>query len=141
MPLILLSTLHVFDSQNIFSMLLPIDTLRQTLYIRISQPITKRHVLDIQNMLALLIPTIMAQHTLCTSISEIQKYGFITLILLCIQHVFDSQNIFILFLPIVILHHALGYRTLCQPKVPCFSYPKHAGIGNPNHYGLVHIMQ
>ena len=141
MPFIILSTLHVFDSQNIYSMLLPIDTLHHTLYIRIAQPITKRHVFDVKNMCALLIPTIVAQHTLCTSISEIQEYGFITVILHCIRHVFDSQNMLTWFLPIVILHHSLGYRTLSQPKDPCFWHPKHAGIANPNHYGQVHIMQ
>jgi hypothetical protein len=70
MLLVMLSTLHVFDSQNIILVLLPIDTLHHILYIRISQPITKRHVYDIQNMPALFVPTNMAQHTLCTSISD-----------------------------------------------------------------------
>jgi hypothetical protein len=70
MLLVMLSTLHVFDSQNIISVLLPIDRLHHTLHIKISEPMTKRHVYDIQNMPALLIPTIMARHTLCTSISD-----------------------------------------------------------------------
>jgi hypothetical protein len=116
-------------------------TTSHTIYKNISTHTKKKHVYDIQNMCELLIPTIVDQHTLCTNVSEIQEYGFITLILLCTQHVFDSQNMLKWFLLILILHHTLGYSILCQHKNPCFWHPKHASIANPNHYGLVQIMK
>jgi hypothetical protein len=105
-----LSKLHVFDSQNTFTVFLLIAILYHALYIRISWPKTQIHVFDIQNMLALLSQTIMAQSTLCTNVSEILEYGFIILIKLSIQHVFDSQNMFPLLLPIAMLHYTLCYR-------------------------------
>jgi hypothetical protein len=109
-PFKLLNKLLVFDSQNIFTVFLPIAILHYTICGRISWPKTKLHVFDIQNMLALLSQTIMAQITLCTNVFEIGKYGFITLISLSIQHVFDNQNMFTLLIPIAMLHHTLYCR-------------------------------
>jgi hypothetical protein len=109
-PFKLLIKLHLFDSQYLFIVFLPIAILYHTLCVRIYWHKTEFQDFDIKNSYALINQTILAQNTWCSNVFEIVKYGFITYIQVIMQQVFDSPDIFSFLLPMVMLHNTLSCR-------------------------------